>query len=479
MTATSPTQGGVAVVRLSGSGAAEVARRCFRTPQALRGGGDGVSGGGVEAQEARMGGWVPESHRAEYGYVVDGAGAVVDEVLLLPMLAPRSFTAEDVIELQGHGGAVCPERVLSACVAAGARLARPGEFSLRAYRNGRLDLTQAEAVQRLIASRTSRAADAALSAARGGLGDEVRALRDALIDVLVEVEARIDFEEELPPLDVPAVSEATSSCARRAREAAATAARGRALEQGIAVALVGRPNTGKSSLLNAWTESERSIVTAMPGTTRDVVEAPLVLADSGVPVRLLDTAGIRDAVSDEVEAIGVARSRDAAGEADAVVMVISAEEGWTDADAGVWESVADGANDVTAVLVVNKTDLRDAAEAAAGVPEAVRARFAAVVGTSALQRQGMPELEAALLAGAAAAATGGGAAWAANARQGEALLRAAGALESLEQSIATDLPLDCWTVDLREAIMTLGEVSGEEVKEEVLDRVFSTFCIGK
>ena len=505
VTATSPTQGGVAVVRMSGSGAVDAARRCFRTPAALR----VAAEHGADAAQQHMDAWSPVTHVMEYGYVVDAEGTVVDEVLLAPMLAPRSFTAEDVVELQGHGGAVCPDRVLAATISAGARLARPGEFSLRAYLNGRLDLTQAEAVQRLIASKTSRAADAALAAARGGIADEVRALREALIDVLVEVEARIDFEEELPPLDVPMVSAAARAAGARARAAAATCARGRALESGIAVALVGRPNTGKSSLLNAWTGSDRSIVTELPGTTRDVVEAPLVMERSGVPVRVLDTAGIRGDTADVVEALGVERSRSAAACADAVLMVIDAERGWTAADAEVWESVEAGVGGdrgdtsegaqpgagggyaadadsmggggagAAKVLVINKIDLRARDEVVASLPAGVPERFDAVVGTSALTSRGMDLLEAALLDSASAAGVQGGAAWAVNARQGEALLRAAAAVDSLMQSIESDLPLDCWTVDLREAIMALGEVSGEEVKEEVLDKVFANFCIGK
>ncbi|GBF90356.1 tRNA modification GTPase-like protein, partial [Raphidocelis subcapitata] len=458
------TQGSVAVIRISGAAAPEIASRVF------------WPGGHFKF------GWRPESHRVYYGSVVDSGGAVIDEAVLVPMLAPRSYTREDVIELQVHGGPVCCRRVLTAVIEAGARPARPGEFTLRAFLNGRLDLSQAESVMQLVTARTAAAADSALAGLRGGVGETVRRIREGVIDALVEVEARLDFEEDLGPLDSEAVRASVSGLQQDIEAALRTAREGALLRNGLQVAIVGRPNVGKSSLLNAWTKTERAIVTDIAGTTRDVVEAGLTVG--GVPLTLLDTAGIR-AASDAVEAIGVERSQAAAAGADIVVMVVDAASGWTEADgeifSGLWGK-GPGTRGCkvkgAALLVANKADL--AGDREVQLPLLVKEAFHAVVRTCAVSREGLGSLEEAILqlAGAPQLASGG-VSWTVNERQAEALVRAHEALMRVSQTIAEGLPYDLWTIDLRGAALALGEVSGDEVGEEVLDSVFARFCIGK
>ncbi|KAI8468364.1 MAG: P-loop containing nucleoside triphosphate hydrolase protein [Monoraphidium minutum] len=457
-------QGSVAIIRISGPDAAHIAARVF------------WPGGRFKF------GWAPESHRVYYGTVVDGGGGVIDEAVLVPMLAPRSYTREDVIELQVHGGPVCCRRVLTAAIEAGARPAKPGEFTLRAFLNGRLDLSQAEAVMQLVNARTAAAADSALAGLQGGVGGAVRQIREDVLDILVEVEARIDFEEDLGPLDVPSIKEAVASLQRAIEAALRTARQGALLRNGLQVAIVGRPNVGKSSLLNAWTRTDRAIVTDIAGTTRDVLEADLVVG--GVPLTLLDTAGIRDS-TDEVEAIGVERSQAAASNADIVLMVIDAAAGWSEADQAIFAALwgkGPGTRSCRvkgmALLVANKADL--AGEREVGLPLPVKDAFQSVVRTCAVSRTGLGSLEEAILqlAGAPQLASGG-VSWSVNERQADALVRAHEALMGVAQAIADDVPYDCWTIDLRSAAIALGEVSGDEVAEEVLDSVFARFCLGK
>ncbi|KAG2434245.1 hypothetical protein HXX76_007970 [Chlamydomonas incerta] len=471
--------GSVSIIRLSGTEAVPIALKAFRP------------GGRYRL------GWAPASHRVYYGTAVDGDEAVLDEVLLLVMLSPRSYTAEDVVEFHCHGGGVCAARVQRALIEAGARPAKPGEFTLRAFLNGRLDLAQAESVSELVGARTAAAADSALAGLRGGVGGAVSDMRRQCLELLAELEARLDFDEDLPLIDVPALKAQIEAIQAGIEQALRTARAGSLLRRGLQVAIVGRPNVGKSSLLNAWTNSERAIVTEIAGTTRDVLEAQLSVG--GVPVTLLDTAGIRDS-TDVVERIGVERSQAAAAAADVVIMVVDGAEGWTDADSEIYRSLwGDGPGSSgcrvrgPALLVANKDDLRAAGPAGSGatastdeqaplpLPVLARETFSATVRTSASRRKGLESLDTALLAlaGAPQLADSGGVSWAVNERQAEALVRSHEALMRLSESVGADLPLDFWTIDLRAALLALGEVSGDEVAEEVLDNVFSRFCIGK
>src|SRR6478672_5039605 len=296
-----PQQGSVSIVRVSGAEALQIARALFAAPGRQN--------------------W--ESHRILYGYVRHPqTQQVVDEALLLIMQAPRSYTREDVVEFHCHGGIMAVQQVLQLCLEQGARLAQPGEFTLRAFLNGRLDLTQAESIADLVGARSPQAAQSALAGIQGKLAQPIRQLRATALDILAEIEARIDFEEDLPPLNEAAVQAEIEQLLTALTQILATADQGELLRTGLKVAIVGRPNVGKSSLLNAWSRSDRAIVTDLPGPPPDVVESNLVVG--GIPVQVLDTAGIRE-TADFVEKIGVERSRAAAQAADLVLLTLDAQ----------------------------------------------------------------------------------------------------------------------------------------------------------
>ena len=446
-TAIVPQQGSVGIVRVSGSAALKIAETLFRAP----------------------GRQIWESHRILYGHIRrPKTQELVDEALLLIMKAPRSFTREDVVEFHCHGGIIAVQQVLQLCLEHGARLAQPGEFSLRAFLNGRLDLTQAESISDLVGAKSPAAAQSALAGLQGKLAQPIRKLRATCLDVLAEIEARIDFEEDLPPLDEAKTCLEINHILAELSTILATADRGELLRSGLKVAIVGRPNVGKSSLLNAWSRSDRAIVTDLPGTTRDVVESQLVVG--GIPVQVLDTAGIRE-TEDTVEKIGVERSRAAAKQADLVLLTIDAESGWTEEDSEIYEQVKHR----QLIIIINKIDL---VKTIPGLP--FSSEIHPIVAAAAALDRGIADLETAILD-----AVSGGNLQAANSdlainqRQAAALTRAKISLEQCTDTIGNKLPLDFWTIDLRGAIQALGEVTGEEVTESVLDRIFSRFCIGK
>jgi tRNA modification GTPase len=454
-TAIVPQQGSIGIVRLSGPEATAIAKTLFHAP----------------GQQP----W--ESHRILYGYIRHPQTQhLVDEALLLLMLAPRSYTREDIVEFHCHGGMIAVQQVLQLCIAEGARLAEPGEFTLRAFLNGRLDLTQAEGVAELVGAQSQAAANAALAGIEGKLTQSIRQLRATCLDILAEIEARIDFEEDLPPLDEPGILAAIDQVSATVSQLLATSERGELLRTGLKVAIVGRPNVGKSSLLNAWSQSDRAIVTDLPGTTRDIVESQLVVG--GIPVQVIDTAGIRTS-EDRVEQIGVARSRQMAQLADLVLLTIDADRGWTAADQEIYQEVSHR----PLIIILNKIDRIDPTQR-----ETLRQTLLVqlspanpiLIQTAAAFNQGIPELEAAILDTVQVGeVTVGDSGVAINQRQGAALIQTQTALNRVKTTIAEQLPLDFWTIDLRDAIQKLGEVTGDEVTESVLDRVFSRFCIGK
>ncbi|WP_375514860.1 tRNA uridine-5-carboxymethylaminomethyl(34) synthesis GTPase MnmE [uncultured Nostoc sp.] len=448
-TAVVPQQGSVGIVRVSGSQAMALAQTLFHAP----------------------GRQVWESHRILYGYIRHPqTQQLVDEALLLIMKAPRSYTREDVVEFHCHGGIMAVQQVLQLCLENGARLAQPGEFTLRAFLNGRLDLTQAEGIADLVGARSPQAAQTALAGLQGKLAHPIRQLRANCLDILAEIEARIDFEEDLTPLDDKVIISEIEKIAAEITRLLATKDKGELLRTGLKVAIVGRPNVGKSSLLNAWSQSDRAIVTDLPGTTRDVVESQLVVG--GIPVQVLDTAGIRE-TTDQVEKIGVERSRRAANAADLVLLTIDASDGWTEGDQRIYEQVQHR----PLILVINKIDLVE--DESKNIQSQIPNIKSKIV-TAAAQNQGIDALETAILEivklGKLQAANMD---LAINQRQAAALTQATVSLEQVQATIAQQLPLDFWTIDLRGAIQALGEITGEEVTESVLDKIFSKFCIGK
>ncbi|RMD72907.1 MAG: tRNA uridine-5-carboxymethylaminomethyl(34) synthesis GTPase MnmE [Cyanobacteria bacterium J149] len=441
-----PSQGSIGVVRLSGQTALEIAKRIFH-PQGKKQ-------------------W--ESHRILYGYIKHpDHNTIIDEALLLPMFSPRSYTREDVIEFHCHGGIMPVQQVLELCLEQGARLANSGEFTLRAFLNGRIDLTQAESIAEIVGAKSVEASTVALASLRGKLAQPIKNIRHTLLDILAEVEARIDFEDDLPPLNEDQVKQNLQASLEQIKQILATKDQGELLRSGIKVAIVGQPNVGKSSLLNAWSRCDRAIVTDLPGTTRDVVESQLVV--KGIPIQVLDTAGIRN-TEDTVEKIGVERSLQAVNQADLILFTIDASQGWTEKETEIYEKI----KGLNIILVINKTDL--------GNPDTINypPEIKQIVNTAAAKNEGIEALESAIINTIEKGkTTARNLDIAINQRQAAALTRAKLALTQVEETIKNQLPLDFWTIDLRTAIQALGEITGEEVTESVLDRIFSRFCIGK
>lgn len=445
---TSPGVGGIGIVRLSGPEARAIGRRLFRAAQ--------------PGQSPSL----YESHRLTYGHIVDPAsGRMVDEVLLAYMAGPHTYTRQDVVEIDAHGGPVATREILSLCLAAGARPAHEGEFTLRAFLNGRLDLAQAEAVLDVIAAKTGSALRVAVDQLDGRLSQHVRAVRRTLLETLAYLEATVDFpEDDVPPQDIgPVLAQAADGL----RELLRQADQGLVYRQGVRTAILGRPNVGKSSLLNALLRADRAIVTPIPGTTRDTLEETLSL--QGIPLVLVDTAGIAE-TDNLIEQLGIERSRRAVAAADLVLLVVDGSVPPTPAD----EQVAALCEGKRTVVVLNKGDLPTVCDGSACVPDVPR------VTVSALTGEGLPELEALLvetiLAGGVAASE---APVASNPRHREAFRRALASVGEAQRALRDGLPADMQAIDLAEAIQTLGEVTGETASDELLETIFSQFCIGK
>lgn len=467
--ATPPGVGGIGVVRVSGADAFAVVLPLLRRP------------GGKTA--------LPPSHLLTYGYIIDPtSGETLDEVLVVFMRAPHTYTREDVVEIQGHGGPLVLQRILRVVLAQGARMARPGEFTLRAFLNGRLDLAQAEAVMDLINAQTEAGQRLAMQQLRGRLSALVQEARDAILGVMARIEASIDFPEEEVPIPQPDELRPLIEVAlRQVSELLAGADQGRLYRQGLRTAIIGRPNVGKSSLLNALLRSERAIVTPVAGTTRDTVEEVTNLR--GIPLHLIDTAGITP-TTDPVEQIGVQRSRAAAESADLVLLVFDGSEPLSERDLRVCDelqtmgfgvhSISDEASSSRqrpVLIVVNKVDcaqLLDPGEVQRMWPGASWVR------TSTLSGEGLPELEEAIARLVQAGkALQSDSVLVTSARHQEALRRGVEHLRASFVSLEQGLPLDFVSIDLRAAYDALGEVTGETASDDLLDRIFSEFCIGK
>ena len=439
-------EGGVGLIRLSGPQAIDIARVLFA---------------GVRSEPN----WA--SHRLYYGHIVEpDTRAVVDEVMVSVMKAPRSYTREDVIEIGCHGGPVPLQTVLGLCLRHGARLAEPGEFTLRAFLNGRLDLSQAEAVLDIIHARTEAGLRAAVGQLEGRLSSRVRAIRQELMGALAYLTATIDFtEQEIPPQDIgPGLVSLRDSLLDLLGEAE----NGIIFRQGVRVAIIGRPNVGKSSLFNALLRANRAIVTPIPGTTRDTVEEILNLR--GVPVVLVDTAGFNDQTEDLVERLGVERSRAALNQADLILWVIDGSQSLSDTE----RALAGLLNGRPAVIVVNKVDLpgrADLGELSTAAPP---------VPLSALTGAGLADLEEAMLrlilGGKVISADGP---LVSNPRHEQALQRALDHVQAALCAYQQGWPTDAVTIDLTLGGEALGEITGETVSDDLLQTIFSQFCIGK
>jgi tRNA modification GTPase len=440
--------GAVAIVRVSGADARAVAARVFRGRPPDR--------------------WA--SHRLYAGRFVDAEEHVLDHGLGAVMRAPHSYTGEDVVELHGHGGALLARRLLASVMAAGARLATPGEFTLRAFLNGKLDLAQAESVADLIAARTDGALRVAVDQLGGALSQAIERLRQRIIGVAAHLEAAIDFsEEDVGDLDRSQLAGEAASAATELRELAATYRRGRILREGLRVAIVGKPNVGKSSLLNRLLGTERAIVTPIPGTTRDVIEEALEI--DGMTIVLADTAGIR-ADPEEIERLGIKRTRDQIDAADLAVIVLDNSRAWDREDA----EVLGAARQNPAILLINKVDL----EQQLTLPQQVR-DAAPVVRGSALTGAGIDLLRSELVRAGEFPPHHDSTPMITITRERHrlALEAAARSLERATASLHAGHPPDVVAVDIMSGLDHLGAIAGRTSPEAVLDRVFSEFCIGK
>lgn len=450
---TPPGEGGIGIVRVSGPDAFAIASRLFRDPSGRR--------------RRQLKPW-----GIRYGAVVDaGTGEEIDEVLASAMPAPHSFTREDVVEFSCHGGAAVLARVLESVLKSGARLAEPGEFTKRAFLSGRIDLAQAEAVIDIIRAKTDSARRLALANLRGGLSEKVNVLRDDVVGLLAEIEAAVDFpEDDIEVLDLERVVRVSRETARRLAESAASARRGKVYRDGVKVVIAGRANVGKSSLLNALLGRARAIVTDIPGTTRDAVEDWTSI--NGVPVELVDTAGLRK-TEDPVERLGVETAERHVDEADLVLVVIDASSPVTAGDIALLERMVGREG----IVALNKCDLPTKAEEG---EVRRRAGNMPVLRVSALDGTGIGELEKTIagLAVTRVAGTGEGTLMA-NARQQEALEEAACALEDAARGVEGGEPPDLAAIDVREALFWLDQITGRSASEDLLDRIFSEFCIGK
>lgn len=446
--ATPPGEGGIGVIRLSGPGAIPLAARFFR-------------GGKPETSP---------SHRILYGKFVDPAsGKSVDEILCAVMRAPRSYTGEDVVEISAHGNPRLLERILHLLIRAGARHAERGEFTKRAFLNGRLDLTQAESVIDLVKAKTAPGMDAALAQLEGKLGKHLKETRGKILSVLSPIEACIDFpEEDVPEAPRQRVEAEVRELAEEVRRLLDGASSGRILREGFCAVIAGKPNVGKSSLLNALLREGRAIVTEIPGTTRDTIEEWADIA--GVPVKLVDTAGIRS-TSDAVERIGIARSREALAKGDVLLLVLDRSATLDESDLELLEL----AKEKSAIVILNKMDLNGPLAA----PDIEKIHGAAPVCLSLLRNEGLSSLHEKIREAALGCGSSGTTPLVTHLRHQEALERAYSFLSEAQETLKKGFPLDLVALDLRGASEAIGEITGEHYSEDLIRKIFSEFCIGK
>lgn len=455
--ATAPGESAVAITRLSGPRALEIASARFA---------------------GRTSPLDSPSHRILFGSFLSRDGSPLDTVLLFVFRAPHSYTGEDVVEFSSHGGAVLPAALFEELVASGARPARPGEFTERAYRNGKMDLAQAEAVAALVRSRSERSALAAREALGGSLSRRVSELDADLVRLIAEVESRIDFPADVgEPLDGTALASRCSEIAASLREWIARLGESRGLEAGVRAALIGRPNVGKSSLLNALLGYDRAIVAETPGTTRDTVEESIRV--DGVEVRLADTAGVRRA-SGRVERLGVDRTRAAAESCDLAVLVLDRSEPVGDGDVEAAAIVAERPT----IVAWNKADLVEGSGVASGREAARRAggaRIVAEVETVAVRPGGAEPLREAIREALpmVLARRPGDELGVTSSRQLDLLRSALASIVRADEGLRADESYDLVASDLAETRRSLGEIVGRGVDDEVVAAIFSRFCIGK
>lgn len=444
-------EGAIAIVRLSGENAVSITNQVYR---------------GKNLHEV-------DSHIIQYGKIIDPrTDEVAEEVMVSVMRAPRTFTREDIVEINCHGGMVAVNRVLEIVLSQGARMAEPGEFTKRAFLNGRIDLSQAEAVMDLIRAKTDKAMSVALNQMDGRLSKLVRKYRQELLETVAHVEVNIDYPEydDVEEMSHDMMREKTKKVHDDIEELLSVAKQGKIMREGLATAIIGRPNVGKSSLMNTLVQENKAIVTEIPGTTRDVIEEYVNVR--GVPLRLLDTAGIRE-TEDIVEKIGVERSRQVLQEADLVLLVLNNNEPLSEDDLALFEAI----KDLEYIVIINKTDLPQNMDM-----DQVKqhADTNPIVTTSLLQEEGIEQLETEI---ADTFFEGdidtGDLTYVSNVRHIQLLNQAKEALEDAMQGLDLGMPLDMVQIDVTRTWELLGEIIGDTASDALIDQLFSQFCLGK
>ena len=443
--ATAPGQAGIAVVRISGEGALEALKKIFDH------GGD------------------YESHKLYYGKVM-GGGKIIDYAMASFMQAPHSYTGDDTAEIFCHGGYAVSGAVLQAALNAGCRMAQAGEFTKRAFLNGRLDLSQAEAVSDLISANATLAAQTALTALSGRIRTQVEAMRETLLDFLAKIEVCIDYpEDDVEQQTADKIAPEIKEIIGELDTMLETSHRGRIYKEGLLVAIAGRPNVGKSSLLNAIMGESRAIVTTTPGTTRDTLEADVEI--NGLEVRLVDTAGIRQS-GDEIERLGIERAEGAIDRADIILFVIDNSEGVSDEDLKIFSKVKDKPH----MVVINKMDSGKFIS-----EDEIERNFpgSGHIFISALNHTNIVDLEKTIFDFVGVKALGKKETVLSNVRHIEAIKASKSHLEEAYQALTEGIPIDLASTDIRGAWQALGEVTGDTVDEQIVERIFSKFCVGK
>ena len=440
-------EGAICIVRISGTEAVAIANRIFQ-------------GKNLETVD---------SHTLNYGHILDlDKDEILDEVMVGVMRAPRTFTREDVIEINTHGGIAVTNEILQLILRQGARMAEPGEFTKRAFLNGRVDLTQAEAIMDIIRAKTDKAMNIAVKQLDGSLKDLIDNTRQEILNTLAQVEVNIDYPEydDVEEMTTALLREKTQEFQNLLENLLRTARRGKILREGLSTAIIGRPNVGKSSLLNNLLREDKAIVTDIAGTTRDVIEEYVNI--KGVPLKLIDTAGIRE-TDDIVEKIGVERSRQALAEADLILLVLNASEKLTEQDRALL-----ALSDMTRrIVLLNKTDLKEEIEAEE-LPEDV-------IRISVLENQNIDQIEERInqLFFDNAGIVEQDATYLSNSRHISLIEQAVQSLQAVNEGLEFGMPVDLLQVDLTRTWQILGEITGDAAPDELITQLFSQFCLGK
>ena len=450
--ATAVSTSGIGIIRISGEDAIRTSSRVYR------------------AKNPQKNLMAVKSHTLHYGFIYDG-DELIDEVMVAVMRSPNTYTKEDIVEIDCHGGILVMNQILNVLLKNGCRLAEPGEFTKRAFLNGRIDLSKAEAVMDIIHSKNEFALKASMKQLRGGVSDKVRSLRDRILSEIAYIEAALDDPEHISLEDYPAsLEEKIFQMKNELKQMLDNADQGKLLKEGLQTVIVGKPNAGKSSLLNVLVGEDRAIVTSVAGTTRDVLEESIKL--HGIGLNIIDTAGIRE-TEDEVEKIGVDKARSYAEMADLILYVVDSSRPLDEDDASVLEIITDK----KVIVLLNKTDLEQVVS-----EEEIQQRLpaASIIRTSMKDNTGIDLFEDTIKT----MFFGGEIAindelYITNQRHKEALAEAYESMEMVLQSLAQKLPEDFYSIDLMSAYASLGRILGEEVGEALVNEIFSKFCMGK